>query len=168
MAKNHQESTDWGGRFGRVVAFFSSVGGFLTGLAAILTVGISIYFLVRGGGNPGGNPASVTEPPTTSAPKPPAGGKTYLEVQGQHGAPTFRDPYGSADEGPKVRPGAKVKVSCKVYAPSIPSASPDGYWYLLSSPPWKNQFYVVANTFMNGGPLRGPGVRNTDMKVHDC
>lgn len=91
------------------------------------------------------------------------------QQQGSLGAPTFRDPYGPAQAGPRVAPFQWVEVACKVRAPSIKSASPDGYWYRLSSDPWDGAYYVVANTFWNGDvPGREPYTRNTDFAVPDC
>lgn len=70
--------------------------------------------------------------------------------------------------GPKIPAAAWVQVSCKVYAPAIQSANPDGYWYRIASSPWNNAYYAVANTFMNGDPWGGPYTHNTDFKVPDC
>jgi hypothetical protein len=70
--------------------------------------------------------------------------------------------------GPRVEPGVWVEVTCKVYAPEIESARPDGYWYRLASAPWNNGFYTPANTFMNGDPWDGPYTRPTDWSVPDC
>ncbi len=55
-----------------------------------------------------------------------------------------------------------------MYAPSIDSAKPDGYWYLLASSPWNSHYYAVANTFTNGDVLGDPGTHNTDWTVPDC
>jgi hypothetical protein len=78
--------------------------------------------------------------------------------------------YHSAD-GPPVAPLQKVQVTCKRYAPSMGSVSPDGYWYRLASPPYNNQYYAVANTFLNGNPVEGTSKvkqNNTDWKGPDC
>ncbi len=61
-----------------------------------------------------------------------------------------------------------MQVTCKVYDPSIVSATPDGYWYRIASSPWSNAYYAVANTFMNGDPPNGPYTHNTDFNVPDC
>lgn len=90
------------------------------------------------------------------------------QKQGTLGAPTFGNPYGSAESGEKVPPNATVRVSCKVHAPWLASASPEGYWYRIESPPWNGEFWVVANTFLNGGTYRGAGVKYTDHRVPDC
>jgi hypothetical protein len=60
-----------------------------------------------------------------------------------------------------------VQVACKVLAPTIPSTSPDGYWYRLAGGLW-NGDYAVANTFFNGDPIGGPYTHNTDFNVPDC
>ena len=70
--------------------------------------------------------------------------------------------------GQKIPAGAWVQVMCKVYAPQIQSANPDGYWYLIASSPWNSAYYAVANTFMNGDPWNGPYTHNTDFNVPDC
>ena len=62
-----------------------------------------------------------------------------------------------------------VDVSCKVYAPQIQSANPDGYWYRIATAPWNNQYYAVANTFWNGDvPGQKPYTHFTDWAVRDC
>lgn len=62
-----------------------------------------------------------------------------------------------------------MQVSCKVDAPTIPNASPDGYWYRIASSPWNNAYYAIANTFLNGDVLgHRPYTHNTDFGVPDC
>ena len=70
--------------------------------------------------------------------------------------------------GPKIAPGAYVLVSCKLYDPSIVSANPGGYWYRIANSPWDNQYYAVANTFLNGDPWGGPYTHPTDLSVPNC
>lgn len=94
--------------------------------------------------------------------------KTYSEQEGHYGANTFTDPYNASGMGSKISPGAWVQVVCKVYAPQIQSANPDGYWYLIASSPWNSAYYAVANTFMNGDPWNGPYTHNTDFNVPNC
>ena len=93
---------------------------------------------------------------------------THIEQAGHDGAPTFADYKNVSDPGPRIKPLGKVEVSCKVYDPSIPSASPNGYWYRIASAPWDNHDYAVANTFFNGDPINGPYSHNTDFKVPNC
>lgn len=71
--------------------------------------------------------------------------------------------------GAKISAMSWVAVSCKVYAPQIASANPDGYWYRIASAPWSNAYYAVANTFWNGDiPGQRPYTHNTDFAVADC
>jgi hypothetical protein len=93
----------------------------------------------------------------------------YSEQQGSLGANTFTNPYNASGMGVKIAPYAYVQVSCKVYAPQIISANPDGYWYRIHSAPWNDAYYAVANTFWNGDiPGQKPYVHNTDFAVPDC
>lgn len=94
-----------------------------------------------------------------------------------HDVKTFRSPARLSEEGPAISAGQVVQVSCRMFAPSIESVSPDGYWYRISSAPWNNQYYAPANTFLNGdsateflgGRQPKPGdVHNTDFAVAIC
>lgn len=94
---------------------------------------------------------------------------TWREQQGSRGANTFSNPYNASGQGPRVEAMSWVDVSCKVYAPQIASANPDGYWYRIASAPWNNAYYAVANTFWNGDvPGQKPYTHNTDFNVPDC
>jgi surface antigen len=120
--------------------------------------------------------ASSSQPPApqptsqqpTSSPAKSAPPQTWTEQEGHYGANTFVDPYNASGQDSRISAGAYVQVSCKVYAPQIASANPDGYWYLIASSPWNNQYYAVANTFMNGDPWNGPYTHNTDFNVPNC
>ena len=90
------------------------------------------------------------------------------EQVGHNGAPTFSDHHLVTGEGPKVPAMSTVQVSCRVHDPSIPSVSPDGWWYRLASKPWDNRYYAAANTFFNGDPINGPYSHNTDFHVRVC
>jgi hypothetical protein len=91
------------------------------------------------------------------------------EQVGYLGAPTFENPGNASGEGPRITPLSFVEVSCKLYAPQIESSEPDGYWYLISSPPWSGHYYAVANTFWNGvGPGEGGEPINTDLELPNC
>lgn len=117
----------------------------------------------------GPTPTPTTGPTPTPTPTSVPGQKTYAEQEGHYGANTFTNPYNASGIGPnKIPAAAWVQVSCKVYAPAIQSASPDGYWYRIASSPWNNTYYAVANTFMNGDPWGGPYTHNTDFNVPDC
>ena len=113
-------------------------------------------------------PMPTTGPTPTPTPTTAPGQTTYAEQEGHYGANTFTNPYNASGMGPKIPAAAWVQVSCKVYAPAIQSANPDGYWYRIASSPWSNAYYAVANTFMNGDPWGGPYTHNTDFNVPDC
>jgi hypothetical protein len=110
----------------------------------------------------------TTGPMSTPTPTSVSVQKTYAEQEGHYGANTFTNPYNASGMGPKIPAAAWVQVTCKVYAPAIQSANPDGYWYRIASSPWNNAYYAVANTFMNGDPWGGPYTHNTDFNVPDC
>ena len=93
---------------------------------------------------------------------------TYTEQEWHTGANTFTDPNNASGMGQKIAPGQYVQVTCKLFDPSIGSASPGGYWYLIASSPWDNQYYAVANTFLNGDPWGGPYTHPTDLSVPNC
>lgn len=86
----------------------------------------------------------------------------------KQGSPTFADTKGTTPGPQKVGYGQHVQISCKVLDPSIPSATPDGYWYRIASSPWNDHYYAVANTFTNGDPLGSPGSHNTDWNIPNC
>ena len=111
-------------------------------------------------------PDPRTVPPTVPSEEP----ATRPEQASGYGAGTYADPYGATDPGPRrIEPQEWVEVSCKVHAPDIPSANPDGYWYRIASPPWNGGYYAVANTFWNGDvPGQPPYTHNTDPAVPDC
>lgn len=91
------------------------------------------------------------------------------EKAGTGGASTFRNPETLSRSGPKVEPGQRVQVECKIYSPEPPSVNPDGYWYLLASAPWNSRFYAPANSFWNGDePGQHPYTHDTDFRVPDC
>lgn len=86
----------------------------------------------------------------------------------RHAVNTFADFHTLAGEGEPIRAGQYVRVSCKVKDPSIPSVSPEGYWYRIASAPWNNQYFAPANTFLNGDQPQGPYRHDTDFKVANC
>lgn len=111
-------------------------------------------------------PAPTVNPAPSTAEKP---APTWAAQQGSNGANTFTNPFNASGMGVKVPAMAWVQVSCKVHAPQIASANPDGYWYRLASSPWNNQYYAVANTFWNGDvPGRKPYTHNTDWAIPNC
>lgn len=121
-------------------------------------------------------PAATPEPPlrteTPAAPTQPAQAPprpvTVPEQQATNGADTFLDPHRAAGKGVKIPPNTWVEVSCKLYAPSIRSATPEGFWYRIASPPWNNNYYAVANTFWNGDVFGEPYTHHVDHAVPNC
>lgn len=95
------------------------------------------------------------------------GAATVTEIQGSLGAPTFRDPGRLCGSGPKVPAMSSVQVVCRLYAPSIPSVMPDGYWYLVGDGPAAGHF-AAANTFLNGDVPGEDTVTYTDEGVPVC
>lgn len=90
------------------------------------------------------------------------------EEYNRHGAPTFADPHTPSGAEGVIPFQTKVRVSCKLLAPSVPSLSPDGYWYRIASGRWKGS-WAAANTFLNGdSPGNGPFEHNTDFTVPSC
>ncbi|MEV6582950.1 hypothetical protein AB0M92_32860 [Streptomyces sp. NPDC051582] len=115
--------------------------------------------------------AKAPEPtPAKSAPaEPPQPAKrTVREQSGSHGSPTFLNAHGAKGPGERVPAHTWVDVECRVYAPEIDSANPDGWWYRIATTPWNGSYYAVANTFMNGdAPGQSPPT-NTDWSVPVC
>lgn len=116
------------------------------------------------------DPAPSARASATAAHSPSSHSHSVLHAEREWytGANTFSDPHTASGLGPKVAPGEYVLVSCKLHDPSIASANPGGYWYRIASLPWNNQYYAVANTFLNGDPWGGPYTHATDLKVPDC
>jgi hypothetical protein len=111
-------------------------------------------------------PVVTPTPPVVTPPTPP---RTWAEQQGSRGVDTFTNPYNASGKGPRIAPYQWVDVLCKVYAPQIASANPDGYWYRIASAPWSGNYYSPANTFWNGDvPGRLPYTHNTDFNVPNC
>ncbi|HEY5707965.1 MAG TPA: hypothetical protein VIS51_01055 [Solirubrobacterales bacterium] len=115
------------------------------------------------------NPPPPSSPSAPPAAPPPPSPTYYVEQQGSLGANTFMNPFNASGMGATIPPYAVVQVTCKVYAPQILSANPDGYWYRIHSSPWNDAYYAVANTFWNGDiPGQKPYTHNTDFSVRDC
>lgn len=116
--------------------------------------------------NPTSTSSPTITPPTTITPTPQT---TWTEQEGTHGAPTFQDPFNASSQGLTVPAMSFVQVSCRIYAPQISSANPDGWWYKIASSPWNGAYYAVANTFWNGDiPGQPPYTHNTDFAVPIC
>jgi hypothetical protein len=111
-------------------------------------------------------PTPIPAPTPTPTPIPPT---TWTEQSGTHGSPTFTNPYNASGQGATIQAMSTVQVTCRVYAPAIASANPDGWWYKIASSPWNNSYYAVANTFWNGDiPGHPPYTHNTDFSVPIC
>lgn len=106
-------------------------------------------------------------PPSTPTPAPPPPSAHAEQASVHHSVPTFANYHNASGPGPAIPASTWVQVTCKVYDPTIVSASPDGYWYRIASSPWTG-LYAVANTFMNGDPPSGPYTHNTDYAVPNC
>jgi surface antigen len=120
----------------------------------------------------GDNPTLQGSSPNLQGGNPPASGgtseATWSEQEGHQGVNTFTNPYNASGMGTRIAAGQVVQVSCRVYAPQISSARPDGWWYRIQSAPWSDAYYSPANTFMNGDPWTGPYTHNTDWSVAVC
>jgi surface antigen len=116
-------------------------------------------------------PTTTTVPPppppptTTTVPEAPA---TVTEQCWKYGCPTFQNYQNASGPGPTIAVGQYVEVRCKVYAPTIPSANPGGYWYLIQSAPWNGSYWAVGNTFVNGDPWDGPYQYSFNASIPDC
>jgi hypothetical protein len=108
--------------------------------------------------SPRATPTRTTSAPTTYA----------EEAYNKHGVPTFADYANASGQGPDIQFEQVVQVTCKIFDPSIPSASPAGYWYLIASSPWDNHYYAVANTFLNGLSPTDPNTNYYDPRVPNC
>ena len=89
------------------------------------------------------------------------------EQAGSIGANTFADPRTLLDRALPIPPHTTVMVRCRYYAPSIPSVTPDGFWYLIDGGEWAGR-WTPANSYMNGDVPGGPTLHNTDMDVRLC
>lgn len=94
-------------------------------------------------------------------------GTVHTEQAGSIGANTFADPRTLSGGGPEIPPHTELEVRCRYYAPSVPSVSPDGFWYLIETAEW-NGLWTPANSFMNGDVPGGPYIHNTDFAVPIC
>lgn len=91
-------------------------------------------------------------------------GTLRQEKTGSIGANTFADPRTLEGRGQPIPPNTELSVRCQYYAPSVPSVSPDGFWYLIETEPW-NGLWSPANSNMNGDVPGNPTLHNTDMDV---
>jgi hypothetical protein len=92
---------------------------------------------------------------------------TFLSETPEKGAvTTFRDYEDATGEGQEIGADQTVEVSCKIFAPMIESAEPEGFWYRIHSKPWDDEYYAVANAFRNISGA-GEGI-DTDPNVPNC
>lgn len=82
--------------------------------------------------------------------------------------PTFREPRTFGGQGPSVQSGRRVKVVCRLYFPHGPLSTQPGWWYLIASSPWNQQYYTVANSYLNGDAPGGPYFTAVDSRVPAC
>ena len=137
-------------------------------LIATVVGGLIVAVLLGGSGSPGGASAGQTQTGATSSTGRPSG-PARPEQAGAGGARTFANPYTLAQPGPPLRPNQRVQVECRVYEPQPRSVTPDGFSYLITSPPWSNRYWAPANSFWNGDvPGRKPYTHNTDFSVPVC
>ncbi|WP_104523079.1 hypothetical protein [Blastococcus atacamensis] len=94
-------------------------------------------------------------------------GRLRPETTGSLGANTFADPRTLQGQAQPIPPDTTVEVRCRYYAPSIPSVTPDGFWYLVDSGEWAGR-WSPANSFMNGDVKGEPTLHNTDFDVPVC
>lgn len=149
------------------------IGAVLAGLTVILVV--AVIGLLSSFSGSDGDSSSTADPPAGDSPErtspehtaPPGPG--ILEEAGEGGASTYRDPFDLSRTGRSVSPFQQVRVGCRVHAPTLRSATPDGYWYRLLSPPWNGDYYAPANSFWNGDtPGQMPYTHDTDFDVPKC
>ncbi|TFV46566.1 hypothetical protein [Blastococcus sp. TF02A-35] len=125
-------------------------------LLVLTTGGTTAALLVRDGA-----PDPIPPLPSTGD------GRLRPETTGSLGANTFADPRTLQGQGQKIPPDTTVEVRCRYYAPSIPSVTPDGFWYLVDSGEWAGR-WSPANSFMNGDVKGGRTLHNTDFDVPVC
>lgn len=103
-----------------------------------------------------------------SYPQPPPEPQRWREQQATRGADTFRNYHNASGKGPRIEPREWVTVTCRVYDPYISSNS-GGWWYLIYSSPWNDEYYAPASTFWNGD-VEGqePYTHNVDENVRVC
>ncbi|MGY2002815.1 hypothetical protein [Blastococcus sp. SYSU DS1024] len=137
-------------------------------LVAVLSSALTVLVIGDRG------PAASAADPTAAAnslvdvPLPSTGDGTPVEEEaGSIGANTFADPRTLSGRGAPIPPHTTILVRCRYYAPSVPSVSPDGFWYLIETEPW-NGLWTPANSYMNGDPPGGPYLHNTDFAVPVC
>lgn len=130
-----------------------AVAGGIT--ASLVSVGITVTDVLIGAG--------ITTGVTTGILK------TYDEQAGGGSQKsTFREPRTLTGQGPRVQPGQQVKVVCRLYVPDGEPSTQPGWWYLIVSAPWNQQYYTPANSYLNGDAHGGPYFTPVDLGVPVC
>jgi hypothetical protein len=113
---------------------------------------------------------STTTGTTSSIPgnSVPRGTTIHEFADNRNGSPVFADPTGRPIAGTlatRIPFGTVVDVTCK--APNQSGSSSISAFYHIADGPWKD-YYVVADTMSNGGPLGNTDSPNVDPRVPDC
>lgn len=158
---------------GARVSVLTTIGVALIGATA--TIVAAAISNGSGAGAPRQPPAAVApQHPAPSMPAPDcstcsAGGKTFTERAGRGSTkPTYRDPRSFKGQGRSVPAGQQIQVVCRFHDPDAPLSVQPGWWYLIANPPWRRQYYTVANSYLNGDPPQGPGLTTVDNGVPVC
>ncbi len=110
-------------------------------------------------------PPTTTEPTTTTTRPAPV---TYAETTGgpSHTWTDYVDAGGR--EGPTIRSGRTVQISCVVHGFEV--ADGNTWWYRIASAPWNDAFYVSADASYNDGATSGSllGTPFVDPAVPAC
>jgi hypothetical protein len=90
----------------------------------------------------------------------------FTEQAAAQNIATYRDHETDGFPGVDIPAGDTVKVTCKTFDPTSEVAEDEGYWYLIHSPPWNDEYFAPANAFRNGS--HGGETITTDYMVPDC
>jgi hypothetical protein len=90
----------------------------------------------------------------------------YNEQAAKENIATYRGHETDGFPGVDIPAASTVEVTCKTFDPTSEVAEDEGYWYLIHSPPWEDEYFAPANTFLNGA--HGTEKIATDYMVPDC
>jgi hypothetical protein len=173
LQRPHPSSDAWWHRLARwaIEHYWGAVAAGLTVLiiGALFAWGASK--LSGGSDDPATSSEARTESTETSTQSTiePTTAPGISEEAGEEGARTYRNPFTLAQTGPRISPFQRVRVGCRVHAPTMPSVTPDGNWYKILTSPWSGRYYAPANSFWNGDiPGQTPYTHSTDFKVPRC
>jgi hypothetical protein len=79
---------------------------------------------------------------------------------------TFRSHETDGFPGVDIPASDAVEVTCKIFDPTSEAAEDEGFWYLIHSPPWNDEYFAPTNAFHNGA--QGSETIATDYMVPDC